>query len=166
MREIKGYVCRAKCKNNPRELLFGKNIGNGMGRKNYSNFETNNLTPYATLKEAKKALLNVLKISDVLSAKVQKIEMKLAETVDDCFLFENEKDLIVVWKDDRGNMNLRGPFVEGTGDVRSAVPGMPSIYNGYITFKSYSAAEYVLSEVCRQAQSPARFATFSLEDIT
>ena len=166
MRDIKGYVCRAKLKNRPGEHLFGENIGNGMGIKNYSNFECNNLTPYATLSEAKKALPNIRKKPDVLSVKIQKINMKLAETADDCFLFENEKNLVVVWKDDGGNMNLRGPFVEGKGDVRGAVPGMPSIYNGFRAFRSYSDAEYVLSELCRQNQSPARFATLTLEDIT
>lgn len=161
MREINGFVCRAKFDN--RELLFGKN--RGKGTKNYQNFETNNLTPYDSLREASNATFNICEIRGVMRVDVQKIEMRIADKLGEYYLFKNEKSLVIVEMADFGETNLRGPLVESDWQG-SSVPGAPLRYTHFKTFDSFDRAEYVAQEVRRQGQMQALMATFSLEDIT
>ncbi len=165
MKEIRGFVCIADVVEGKKveiRFLFGKNMGRGTGA--YESLETNGLTPFANLAEARiaKEQLQHRKNPQFKMVSIAKIEMELAENEKDLFLLRKRKRLVVIMRipDSKETIPI-GRFVEGRPSCYP-VPGAYLSDNGLKPFPSFERAEYVGQEVMRQAQCGAQIATFKL----
>jgi hypothetical protein len=164
VRSIKGYVCIAidLFASRPREVPFGKNIGKD--DRAYQAFQMNNLTPFKSISEAQIARGELEERNDIGMVSIAWIEMKLAETLEEIYLLEGRKNLVVVRScaDEPNKFELVGY------DVRDENPRYPLLGadltdNGFVPFSSFDTAEYIASEENRQSGSPTSIANFTLE---
>ena len=95
MKTINGIVCVAVYSDLPkRYILFGKNCG---GTGLYQNFESNNLTPFGEVGEARQAFEQLLRRkSDIQPTGLCQITLKLADDLREAEKLKNEKALIAI----------------------------------------------------------------------
>jgi hypothetical protein len=169
MKKIKGYVFIAG--NDKVEILFGMPSNNVS--THYENFEINGMVPYSKISCAKKAMES-LSIPDLSQKCPAKLYMEIAENEDELYSFRNDKDLIVVMKDESylDRKKFFGPInLNKKNPGWSSVPGTELSKNGYIPWNhdgdmvSFDRILYQLTEINRQIQCPATIAKFKLERI-
>jgi len=159
MRNVQGFVCVARpIEDLERRLIFGKNQTNGTA--SYENLQTNDLQPYADLKDAKQGQTGLRQRKDISAVRIARLEMTIGDTAPDIARMMKKKDLIVI-KIDEGGHWLYGPMVEGRPSIMP-VPGAYLYDTNFTTFSSYEDAENVAREVNRQGRSAVWIATFKL----
>ncbi|MFH0869113.1 MAG: hypothetical protein V1839_02720 [archaeon] len=165
MRNISGFVCFADFENSA--VLYGKSINNLP--KFYENWQGNSLTPYDTLKDAKKACVLVKKDLDALKTVPARVHMRIAGrgNLDEIKKLSERSLVVVLVSDDfhSKQMLLMGMCVDG---APSAYP----LYGAYMrdtkftkTINSCSYALDVAYQGERQAQFKAQIAEFYLEKL-
>ncbi|MBI4059563.1 hypothetical protein HY406_00690 [Candidatus Giovannonibacteria bacterium] len=169
MRHIKGYVCIGKFVREElpcREVLYGKSTSNP--GKVFQNFQSNNLEPFKTKKEAlrSKKALERLGFSDMERVSLGFVQMEVAETEAECLQLEGKKNLVVLkkerWTKEEWDIQLIGRGVEGKPGIYPLI-GAFLFDNGFKPFLNFDGAIYAAREVARQAQCPAALATFQLK---
>jgi hypothetical protein len=167
MKNVSGYVFLADFGDLTR--LFGRKVTKILPH-NFENLQTNGIAPYRKLTEARRGVETYEEvISGVVGTKVGRLEMQIAESVDELEHFRNKRALIVIAHDEFDE-DFLGPKTKD-GKTRAYLPGMSITNNGFKQFRTgrdmtaYERAEYLLSEVNRQAKSPATIATFDLKFI-
>lgn len=158
MRNIKGYICIASHKG--LSILFGENIHNHA--QPYENLESNNITPFKTRDLAKKGKFTILKVGNFSSVKISKIEMKIAENLEEWLEFEDQKEgksLVGIIYLEKG-LVIFGPKVNDYGVGPPLGEQLGS--NGFKTFEDFETAEYITKENARKSQSKGTLAYFRL----
>lgn len=159
MKTIQGFVCIVIM--NRREILFGKNMGGGQGH--YENFCTNDMTPFKDVSEAQIAKDELQKRSSIQKVSLAELHICLAETMEEIFLLQKEKKIIVIRKapDKFLPIVLIGKFEESCN--RYPLYGSELSDNGMRPFTSFEKAHYTAGEESRQASCPATLATFEIK---
>ena len=159
MEAIKGFVCIAVI--DETEVLFGKNMGRGQGH--YESLQSNSLTPFAGYHEARAAANELRKRKDVRETSIAILEMALAETIREVYVFRRKRNLVVV----RQTPEFRETILIGTlaGECFSRYPlyGALLAENGLRPFTSFQSAMYIAREEARQTQCPVSIATFKIK---
>ena len=159
MRIIKGVVCVAVV--GKAEVLFGKNMGRGQSY--YESFCTNNMTPFINASESQIAKAELQNRCDIDAVSLAKLQIGLAETMEEVYLLRKRKRLIVVRKTPEfGEMFLIGPSTERSSS-RYPLYGASLAENGMQPFTSFELAEYTASEERRQSGCPVFIATFKIK---
>ena len=164
MKKVEGYVFCAGFLSTSR--LFGQRVSKVLPY-NFENLQTNGIVPYERLREANEGAHKYQSVmSDVIGVKVGELEMQIAESATELKRFRNKSSLIVVSKDEFEQC-FWGQRTEN-GQRIGHLPGMHLTDNGFQQFlteddtTAYEKAEYLLSEINRQAQTSATIATFNL----
>lgn len=163
MREIKGFVCLVVPRDtfSTIELLFGKNMGNGQGH--YESLESNDLTLFTNRREAQLARDELKQRKDFSEVSLVRIEINMAETLEEADSLRRRKNLIVVRKNPEffNETLLIGRAIE----ERRRYPLYGSLLsdNGMLPFTEFESAEYTAKEEHRQAQCPSFIATFKIK---
>jgi len=168
MRKIEGYICLVKDQTGSivTEYMFGKRIDTSI-TFNHQNFQSNNLTTFSNLAEAQRAKRQLETRNDFgpqREVSLAIVKMFLMEEDSEVEFFKKKKrNLIVVMLDrEAGITVLVGRFVDGK-------PGMHPLYgarleyNGMKTISSFDYADFVASEIQRQAQCLSPIGTFHLK---
>lgn len=166
MRIIEGYVCIAVFDGGfgLREILFGKDMQDA--NRTYSNIAINDLTPFENISEAQIAKKELEERDDMKNVSMGSLKMKLAETEEEVFSLEDEKNLIVVVRFIEGGLvdfELIGPCTEGASN---RYPRMGSLLeeSDWKPFPRYTEELFwVLKEEARQTKAWTSIATFSLQ---
>lgn len=174
MREIHGYVCAAGQTLKGYTYLFGKNI---------TTFGWDGFRPFQSLKKALKAQREIVTmrtrmIEPFVTARIMYISMRITESYEELFVFSKEPRLVVIAMFDKtllldGECEIVGPRIEGCYGCVNGVSEFQR--NGFRQFtathttdwldktehtrSAHENALYVLGEVNRQGQIPARLAT-------
>lgn len=171
MRDIEGYVLVAGT--NLCEFLFGKPIN--FSDRCYENIESNGINPFETIQQAKRAAKNLSKISEILKINLGELSLKIAETKEEIYFFEDKSNLVVIKKeyDEKYKADIFfGPaFSEEIGRTAYPIPGAFLKQNGYIPYKRvnginkspFERALYQLREINRQGGDSATIAQFNLK---
>lgn len=192
MRTIDGLVVVAEMSSSERSfhLLFGKNCGNGTGT--HQNFQTNDLVPYDSLREARKAAKEIQKLHDITISGIQRVVMQLAESHEEWAKLKSRSPLVAV--ESRADHDGRNPWqevvlygrrVEGCKGFDSRSELCDNNFRPYITFKckeeimyekksktkthhrtvlAYDQATHAAYEITRQTGSRTTMASFALKN--
>lgn len=163
MNIIEGYLCQViKPEVN---IFFGEQKSPGIETP-WENFKTS-FTPFSSYNKVEKIERKLSKIHRKL--KIVSIELAIAETAQEAEeRFKREKELVVIkvckdifdqQPDPYLSRVIYGPKLKPD---YSTLPGTP-FDETLATFKKYAEAEYLRSEITRQAQSPALLAVLRLE---
>lgn len=164
MRKIDGYVCIAQIEK--LEVLFGQNT-TGDGKKS-NVFVLNDLTPFATLREAHAAGRELLQERrDITAVSFGRIRMQLATADEEIYAMKRRKSLVVVRMDREFNQMLLIGAVTAEDDTgrgpRYPVCGQLLMDNGIKPFTEFEPALWTAREEVRQAQCPTSMAIFSFK---
>jgi hypothetical protein len=160
MRTIKGYVIVCETADD-RLLLFGETLNAGGACQN---FETNQLTPFSTLNEARFVAAHFLDgRKDLAGAAVNvgRIRLEIAENPSDLQTLRetHEKSFIAIFGYGDDNVQLIGKHAKGMDQAFDT--------GGFLTdkadpFAAFAEALYLAEEATRQGQRPATVAFCSL----
>lgn len=174
MRKVNGYVFVVQLKGTHYKPMFGKKEeerSNG----NYANMGGNGLIPYDSVEQAVEGAEDFKqKRKGVEEIKIGKLEMEIAESVEEFEEFREKDSLVVIKREVEENYideSFLGPIVEGKPDFYP-LPGAFLENNGYKPFYSkewagsaYQRVLYLAGEIARQCQCGGVLATFHLEII-
>lgn len=189
MKIIKGIVCVTSWSDSHQtyHALFGKNCG--PGRQHYQNLNSNNLTPFDEIDEARQAFEQLRRRKDIQPTGLCRLTMKLAENLEEGESLKNEKALIAVeslvdhesGKSRWDSVSLYGRRVKGCMgfDSRSELcdngllPYIEEKWKAYDYFSgpkviirtAYEQARYAACEIIRQNFSFATISTFKLRKL-
>lgn len=175
MRTIEGYVFIADFERGFSSIQ-GKTV-NIEKNACSENFETNQLTPYNELLEAKYFMNKFQKRTKPVKVYIAEVHMRVAESVSELEEFRDKSGLIVIMKDYDDSFKkdeLLGPIVEGKNSL-APIPGARLTDTNFTTYTTknskgksgtpFERALYLLSEVNRQSQCGGTIATFNLRKI-
>lgn len=165
MKKVEGWICVVTIEYPPGHeynILFGKNIGDGMGM--HQNFETNGFVSYDSIKKARQAKKEIEKrndLNEMKTVRIARIKMVIAETREEFFSFKNKQNLVVLKKEEYV-VKLVGKYVEGKPHIYP-LKGAMLTRNGFAMIDIFDYALHVATEINRQAQCAASIATFEME---
>ena len=176
MRTIEGYVFIADF--GTATPIFGKPIGEEKGDGNYSNIQSNKITPYESLEEARRSAEEFAsKRENIAGIDIAKMSVRMAETQQETREFENETGLVAImiveesgWSDYR----IIGRQIEGKPTMHP-IPGALIVQNGLETYTRrglrgyfdtpFKCASETAYQAARQGQCKATVAKFKLKKI-
>ncbi|MFA5992312.1 MAG: hypothetical protein WC796_01250 [Candidatus Pacearchaeota archaeon] len=171
MRQIKGYVCAARVDRDPfvnvkgkkfRDyILFGRKVNKTDGP--WENLESNGLTTYETLQEAEIGQASLVRRNLFDLVEIRELELVIAENREENDSFEDERSLVVIWKNDMGERMI-GRNTGGKGLY--PLYGDFITQNGFKPYQEFKMADYSRSEATRQSGNcPATLARFRISPV-
>ncbi len=164
MNVLEGYLCQVIKPG--RNIFFGKKTSQGI-ETDWENFRTS-FTPFGSYQKVEIAERKLSRIHRKLM--VVSIDLAVAETEQEAERFKREKEIVVIKVCKDIFDQEKHPYLERiiygpklTPD-NSTLPGTP-FDETLATFKDYKAADYLRSEITRQAQTPALLAVLRLERV-
>lgn len=166
MDKKEGYLCAAKsadsgCKDEC--ILFGKNTGEGT--KSFCGFMMNDLTPFKTKPQARKALEELIEWDFIVSVQLASVKMCIAKTQEELPKLKDSKSLVAIMYDDYvGSIyTIFGPITIEGAPTAYPLCGTRIERNNFQGWKEYDRAYYAAQEINRQAQCRAYLADWHLE---
>lgn len=161
MKEINGLVSIVTLKSDSKtKLLFGKNVNLDKLMKS-ENLRSNGLLPYCDYRQLSEANFQLRSEKNISYVVTANINLCVAERLEECNLFKDEKSLVVICENDFHENLLIGPVAKGR--ISLAGVGSEITQNGFKTITDYATAMYMASEIARQAEAKTRIASFQLE---